>query len=168
MADDRKPGKQEVFRFKAPLERMSGRFAWNYVEFPYDVMELFGTRSRVRVKGTINGVEVDRALMPTKSGYHIIILGADIRRPAKLRNVGDMAHVEIWRDMEPLKLEVPEELADTLDFFPEMKKAWDKLTPGMKRSMCYWVGSAKTTATRAKRVAELLRRSENGKFKVGG
>jgi hypothetical protein len=37
----------------------------------------------------------------------------------------------------------------------------------MKRSMCYWVGSAKTEATQAKRVAELLRRFEAGDFQVG-
>ena len=30
------------FRFTAPLERMSGRFAWSYVEFPHDLKELFG------------------------------------------------------------------------------------------------------------------------------
>jgi hypothetical protein len=33
--------------------------------------------------------------------------------------------------------------------------------------MCYWVGSAKTEATQAKRVAELLRRFEAGDFQVG-
>jgi uncharacterized protein YdeI (YjbR/CyaY-like superfamily) len=48
-----------------------------------------------------------------------------------------------------------------------MKAAWDALTPGMKRSMCYWVGSAKTEATQAKRVAELLKRFEDGDFQVG-
>jgi uncharacterized protein YdeI (YjbR/CyaY-like superfamily) len=48
-----------------------------------------------------------------------------------------------------------------------MKAAWDQLKPGMKRNMCYWVGSAKTEATQAKRVAELLRRFETGHFQVG-
>jgi uncharacterized protein YdeI (YjbR/CyaY-like superfamily) len=64
-------------------------------------------------------------------------------------------------------VELPEELAETLDFIPELKAGWDKLTPGMQRSMAYWVGSAKTQATRAKRIAELLRRFEEGNFQVG-
>lgn len=68
---------------------------------------------------------------------------------------------------DPTRLDIPEALADTLDFIPEMKVAWDKFTPGMQRSMCYWVGSAKTLATRAKRVAEMLRRFESGHFQVG-
>lgn len=156
-----------VFRFTGPMERLSGQFSWYYVEFPYDVEELFGTRSRVRVIGTINGVAVDRALLPTKNGFHIIILGADIRRPAKLKNVGDLVKVEVRENPDPMKLDIPEELEESLGFFPEMKAAWDELTPGMKRSMCYWVGSAKTVATRAKRVAELLRRFETGHFQVG-
>ena len=152
--------------FTAPMEKMSGQFAWSYLEFPHDVEQLFGRRGNVRVKGTINGVPVDRALMPTKSGYHIIILGGDIRRAAKLKKVGDLAQVEVWLNTEPTQLDLPEELAETLDFLPEMKVAWDQLNPGMRRSMCYWVGSAKTVATRAKRVAELLRRFETGYFKV--
>ena len=61
----------------------------------------------------------------------------------------------------------PVALAETLDFIPEMKAAWDQLTPGMKRNMCYWVRSGKTVPTRAKRVAELLRRFETGYFQVG-
>ncbi|MBK8340900.1 MAG: DUF1905 domain-containing protein [Flavobacteriales bacterium] len=158
---------ERTFVFTGPMEKMEGRFAWSYLEFPHDVEKLFGRRGMVRVKGTINGVAVDRALMPTKSGYHIIILGGDIRRAAKLKKAGDLAQVEVWLNTEPTKLELPEELAETLDFLPEMKVAWDRLNPGMQRSMCYWVGSAKTVATRAKRVAELLRRFETGHFAVG-
>ena len=75
--------------------------------------------------------------------------------------------MELWLDPEPDRITIPEALAETLDFLPEMKAAWDKLTPGMKRSMCYWVGSAKTEPTQAKRVAELLRRFETGHFQVG-
>lgn len=158
---------KKTFRFTAPLERMTGRFAWSYVEFPHDVKTLFGKRGEVRVKTLINGVAADRALMPAKSGYHILVLGGELRKKAGIRNLGDPVRVELWLDPEPNRINVPEALAETLDFLPEMKAAWDRLTPGMKRSMCYWVGSAKTAATQAKRVAELLRRFETGHFQVG-
>ncbi|MBK6342183.1 MAG: DUF1905 domain-containing protein [Flavobacteriales bacterium] len=157
----------QIFRFTAPLERMTGRFAWSYVEFPHDVKELFGKRGEVRVKCRINGVAADRALMPTKSGYHIIVLGGDLRRQAGIKRPGEPVKMELWLDPEPDRISIPAELAETLDFIPEMKAAWDKLTPGMKRSMSYWVGSAKTEPTRAKRIAELLRRFETGHFQVG-
>ncbi len=157
----------KTYRFTAPLVREKTDYTWYYVEFPHDVQQEFGTRGRVRMKGLINGVAVDRALIPTKSGYHIIILGGDIRRAAKLKKEGEPVSVEIWLDPEPDRIDIPEDLAVTLDFIPEMKAAWEKLTPGMQRSMCYWVGSGKTEATRAKRIAELLRRFESGDFQVG-
>jgi len=157
----------KTWRFTAPLERMTGRFAWHFVEFPHDVKELFGKRGEVRVKTLINGVAADRALLPTKSGYHILVFGGDLRKKAGIKRVGDMVKVELWLDPEPDRIDIPEALAETLDFIPEMKAAWDKLTPGMKRNMCYWVGSAKTEPTRAKRIAELLRRFETGYFQVG-
>lgn len=159
--------KPKTYRFTAPLEKMNAQMAFTYVEVPIDVEQEFGTKGRVRVQGTVNGVAVDRALMPQKSGMHIIILGGDIRRAAKIKHQGDRVQVVFWKHPAPDQLDLPEELAETLDFLPEMKAAWDKLTPGMKRSMCYWVGSAKTEATRAKRVAELLRRFEVGDFQVG-
>ena len=86
-------------------------------------------------------------VLPQKSGAHIIILGADVRRLAKLWKVGDMAPCGDLEASDPTRLDIPEALADTLDFIAEMKVAWDKLEPGMQRSMCYWVGSAKTFAT---------------------
>lgn len=159
--------KSQIWKFTAPLERMTGRFAWHFVEFPHDVKELFGKRGEVRVKTLINGVAADRALLPTKSGYHMLVFGGDLRKKAGIKRVGDMVEVELWLDPEPDRIDIPEALAETLDFIPEMKVAWDKLTPGMKRNMCYWVGSAKTEPTQAKRVAELLRRFEAGDFQVG-
>ena len=158
---------KQTWKFSAPMERMTGRFAWSYVEFPHDVKELFGKRGDVRVKTLINGVAADRALMPTKSGYHIIVMGGDLRKKAGIKRPGDMVTIELWLDPEPDRIDIPEELAETLDFIPEMKAAWDQLKPGMKRSMCYWVSSAKTAPTRAKRIAELLRRFESGYFQVG-
>jgi hypothetical protein len=157
----------KTYRFTAPLEKMNAQMAFMYVEVPIDVVQEFGTKVRVRVLGTVNGVSVDRALMPQKSGVHIIILGGDIRRAAKIKRVDDPVQVEFWKHPSPDELELPEALAETLDFLPEMKAAWDALTPGMKRSMCYWVGSAKTEATQVKRVAELLRRFEAGDLQVG-
>ncbi|HRH37457.1 MAG TPA: YdeI/OmpD-associated family protein [Flavobacteriales bacterium] len=155
---------KQTWKFSGPVERMEGRFAWWYVEFPHDVPTLFGKRGEVRVKTLINGVAADRALMPTKSGIHIIVMGGDLRKKTGIKRVGDMVTIELWLDPDPDRVDVPEELAETLDFMPEMKTAWNKLTPGMQRNMCYWVRTAKTAPTKAKRVAELLKKLESGYF----
>lgn len=157
-------GTKKTFRFTAPLERTNGKPAWSYVEFPHDVPGLFGKRGEVRVKCLINGVAADRALMPTKSGIHILVFGGDLRKKAGIKKPGELVRVELWLDPEPDRIDLPEDLAETLDFMPEMKNAWDRLTPGMKRNVCYWVGSGKTAPTRAKRIAELMQRLESGYF----
>jgi hypothetical protein len=110
----------------------------------------------------VNGVAVDRALMPTKSGRHILVLGGDLRRQARITRPGEMVKVELWLDPEPDRIDLPQDLAATLDFLPDLKAGWEKIPPGMRRSICHWVRSGKTEATRAKRIAEILRRFETG------
>ena len=156
-------GKQgkKVIRFAGKLEKAEGRFGWTFVEFPHDVEKLFGKRGAVRVKGTVNGVPMDRALMPTKSGYHVIVLGDDLRRKAKVK-AGDEVAIELWLNPDPTHVELPAELAETLDFLQDFKRGWQRLLPGRQRNICIWINQGKTEATRAKRVAELLRRFETG------
>ena len=153
--------KPEIIRFTAPLEKMAGHFAWTYLEFPHDVEKMFGKRGTVRIKGTVNGVPMDRALMPTKSGMHFIVFGADLRKKAKLK-VGEMARLEVWLNTKPNELDLPEELRETLDFFPDFKTGWDRMKPGRKRNVLIWINQGKTMPTKAKRVAELLKRFETG------
>lgn len=160
-SDGPKTGGPKIIRFEAVLEKMKGRFAWTFVDFPHDVEKLFGKRGAVRIKGTINGVPLDRALMPTKSGYHVIVLGTDLRRQARVKP-GDTARFEVWLNDRPDELVLPAELQETLDFFPEFKAGWERMRPGMKRSILIWVNNGKTVPTRANRVAEILRRFETG------
>lgn len=163
--DKKKDGR---YSFTAPLLRGEGAGAWHFVEFPHDVEQEFGTRGQVRVKALINGIAVDRALIPTRSGIHVLILGGDIRKAANITDPLRPVEVTLWKDPDPDVLDIPEALSETLEFLPEFNAFWNTLTIGMRRSMCYWVGSAKTEATQAKRVAELLRRFEEDDWHFGG
>jgi hypothetical protein len=154
-------GKPQVFRFTAEVIRPDGKGAWYFIEFPHDVQELFGTRAAVRIKGTLNGVEVDRALMPAKSGYHVIALSGALRKQLKVRE-GELVRAEIYKNPDPDELHIPEELSETLDFMPEFKAGWEKITIGRRRGICHWINSGKSIQTRAKRVAETLKRFEEG------
>ncbi len=160
-AETRVPKAGPVIRFEALVEKMEGRFAWTYAEFPHDVEKMFGRKGTVRIKGTVNGTAMDRALMPTKSGVHFIVLGADLRRKAKVK-VGEVARFEVWLNTRPNEMDLPHELRETLDFFPDFKAGWERMKPGMKRNILIWINQGKTVPTRAKRVGELLRRFETG------
>jgi hypothetical protein len=161
--------KPTVFRFTAEVIRPDVKGAWYFIEFPHDVQELFGTRAAVRIKGTLNGVEIDRALMPTKTGYHVIILSGGLRKQLGV-DEGDPVKAEIWRNPAPEELDMPEELSETLDFLPEFNAGWKKIPIGRRRGICHWINSGKSVHTRAKRVAETLKRFEEGHewFRVKG
>lgn len=153
--------KTGMIRFTAVLEKMPGRFGWTYVDFPRDVRTLFGRGGSVRVKGTVNGVPMDRALMPTGRGVHVLVLGQELRKKANVK-AGDEARFEVWLNPRPDEIPLPEELRETFEFLPDFKQGWERISPGMRRSICIWLNSAKTTPTRVRRIAELLRRFETG------
>ncbi len=151
----------QIFEFTAVIECPEGKGSWCFLEFPHDVRSLFGTRAAVRIKGRLNDVEIDRALMPTKSGFHVIALSGELRKKLKAR-AGDSVKVKIWRNPDQDELELPEELVATMDLIPELQRAWDAISVGRKRGICHWINSGKHIDTRAKRVAEVLKRFEEG------
>ena len=54
---------EKPLRFKVKLEGVEGTaLAW--LNAPFDVVETFGTRARVPVRGTINGFRFRSSLMP--------------------------------------------------------------------------------------------------------
>jgi hypothetical protein len=155
----------DTFRFSAPLEAWKSKSTFYIISFPHVVEEVFGTKGRVRFTGTINGVPVEQALMPGRSGFHYISIGGTLRRKLKLRE-GDMVHVELKRDERPDDfVQYPEELIAALELEPQVKEKFDALTPGYKRSLSYWINSAKGIDTRVNRALEIVKRIENGTLK---
>ncbi|MFN8714120.1 MAG: YdeI/OmpD-associated family protein [Bacteroidota bacterium] len=152
----------ETFHFTAPLEEWKSKSTFYIITFPHPVEEVFGTKGRVRFTGTINGVAVEQALMPGRSGFHYISIGGTLRRKLKI-HTGDLLSVEITRDTRPDDfVELPEELIAALELEPKLQKKFDALTPGYKRSLAYWINSGKSIDTRIKRSLEIVKRLETG------
>lgn len=59
--------------------------------------------------------------------------------------------------------EVPTELQEKFESMPELKTAFDKLTPGRQRQYLYHIGQAKRSATRTQRVEKYVEHILNGK-----
>jgi hypothetical protein len=155
----------DTFRFTAPLETWKSKSTFYIISFPFPTEEVFGTKSRVRFTGTINGVAVEQALMPGRSGFHYISIGGTLRRKLKLQE-GDMVNVELTRDERPDDfVELPEALVAALELEPHIQEKFDALTPGYKRSLSYWINSAKGVDTKVKRALEIVKRLESGTLK---
>jgi hypothetical protein len=165
--DKSKPKKKGSIRFEGILEKRSTSIGGNhFVPVPSSVTKFFGERGSVRVLGTVNGIAVDRALIPDGEGGHHIIIGTDVRKKLKAAE-GTKLVIDIYRNPNPTDIDIPEELTEAIGMEPEAMRKFAKMTPGMKRNMAYWVNSGKLPETRAKRAVEILRRIMNN-YPFGG
>lgn len=149
--------------FEAVLEKRDKIGGGHFVQVPKYVSDFFGAKGRTRVLGIMNGVAIDRALIPNGDGGHEIIIGTDVRKKSKVK-VGMKITFEIYRNPEPDAVEIPEELEAALELEPDAFQKFKNFTPGMKRNMVYWVNSGKQTETRIKRSLEILRRIMSGEM----
>lgn len=149
---ERKSGNQEnaTIRFEAILENRDQIGGGHFVLVPAAVTKFFGAKGRTRVLGTMNGVAIDRALIPDGLGGHEIIIGTEVRKKTK-SSPGSNVVFEIYRNPAPDDVKIPEELIAAIELEPEAVRKFEKMTPGMKRNMAYWVDSGKLPETRAKR-----------------
>ncbi len=155
------------FRFVGEVHPPMGAMIWNRVHFPWSVAELFGTKGRVRVVGSLARADAtaeprpfERALNPSREGHFVLISHDDLR--ALGVNVGELLVVELQHDARPLQFTEPEEVTAALNLEPELRAAFDALAPGKRRNLCHWVASAKRPETRAQRAADLLTKLVEG------
>lgn len=143
------------YRFQATLERPDMRGAWTFVRFPHSASEEFGVRGQVPVKGTINGVPYENALLPQGGGLHILVVKKEIRDLAGVTR-GDVVDVVLERIEGERKLEVPGEFADALKSHPEAGAIFDRISYSHRKAFCDHVAEAKKAETRQRRAAKCV------------
>ena len=126
---------------------------WTYIEIPLTVTEKLhpGNKRSFRVKGKIDEHPVKQvSLLPMGEGYFIMPLNAAIRKAIR-KTTGAMVEVQLQKDNSPLPFS--QALLDCLEDEPEARVYFMGLPASHRQYYSNWIESAKTDATKAKRIA---------------
>ena len=145
----------KTYEFEATLERPDMRGAWTFVRFPYSTSEEFGVRGQVPVRGTINGVPYENALLPQGGGVHILVVKKEIRDLAGVTQ-GDVVEVVLERIEGERQLDVPGEFVDALKSHPQAEAIFDKVSYSHRKAFCDHVAEARKAETRQRRAAKCV------------
>jgi len=150
---------EKKLRFQVKLEGKEGSSVAGLVA-PFDVMEMFGTRSRVPVRGTINGFPFRSSLMPM-GGCHMMAVNKTMREGSRAK-AGDVVDVVMERDDEARTVEAPPELSKELAKNKKAQERWEKLAFTHKKEMAISIRDAKQEETKRRRLAKVMQVLKTG------
>jgi len=136
--------------FKATLVQSGSR---TVIPLPFDPPQVWGQRERYHITGSINGCTVRGPLAAEETRY-VLPVGAAWRRDNHLA-VGDT--VEVALSLEgPQAQTLAADIASALTAAPAASAFFDALPTFYRKNFMRWIDSAKRTATRTARIAEMV------------
>lgn len=134
-----------------------------FVEFPFDVQELFGKKGKLKVRAVFDGKVLYRgSLFNMGHKCHVLGMTKDIRKQLN-KTFGDQVQVEIEEDLEKRKVAVPEDVALLLDTNRKAKEYYEGLSFTDRKEYMNWIESAKKQEAREKRLMLFIEKTGNGK-----
>jgi hypothetical protein len=152
-------------KFKTKLLSKGPGGAWTYLPIPFDVAQVFGSKSRVPVAGTINGFPFRNSLMPEGDGTHSMMVSKELQAGANAR-AGDLVVVSLQRDQEERSIDVPKELEAALKGNKKAASFFATMTHSQKSEYVVWISSAKQAATKSSRAAKAAEMLAAGKKRL--
>ena len=141
---------------KYRLEKFDGKGGWTFARIPEILQDKHAHFGWVKVRGTIDGFEIRKYhLMPMGNGMLFLPVKAEIRKKIK-KDVGDLVHVILYPDNEPL--EVPEEMLLCLRDEPKALTFFNSLSESERKFYIEWIYSAKREETKVDRMAKTIDR----------
>lgn len=151
--------------FETKLISSGPKGAWTFIDIPFDVHEVFGTRARVPVTGTMNGFAFRNSIMPEGDGTHRMMVGKEMQVGANARP-GDIVKVTLERDDKERPVNVPPELQSALKRNKAAESFFAQLTASQKNEYSSWIASAKQAVTKSSRAAKAIEFLLEGKKRL--
>lgn len=154
-----------MITFKGFIEKYGQngeKSGWSYVFIPAELAEQLspGSRKSFRVKGKVDNTAISQlALWPVGDGNFILPLNANLLKAIGKRKG---AEVKLTIDADHSTIALNEDLMGCLREDEKALSAFDKLNPSEKKYFSQWVSSAKTDATKSKRIVHILQSMHRG------
>ena len=145
-----------MISFKTTLlkfDRQGEKTGWTYITIPQKITQELkpGNKKSFRVKGTIDEHAIRSvALLPMGEGEFIMPVNATMRK-AILKRKGDTVKLALELDHAVLKISAA--LLACLEDEPDATEYFKKLPGSHQQYYSKWIESAKTDATKTKRIA---------------
>ena len=123
------------------------------------------SRGMTMVEGTINSFPFRGALEPNGQGSRWLRVNKATQDAAGA-DAGDTVTVEITRAGEEPETRVPMDLRKALAAAPRAQALWADITPMARREWILWIGTAKQTETRRRRIENACDMLASGKRRV--
>jgi hypothetical protein len=148
-----------MVRLNATIKKFDSqgeKTGWTYIEIPAAIANKLNPNNKkgFRVKGNLDNYEFSMiALLPMGGGDFIMALNAAMRKAIKKQKG---AIVQVKMEVDTNEIKPPDELIECLQDEPEALEYFNSLTKGHQNYFTNWINSAKTDATKAKRIASTL------------
>ncbi len=130
---------------------------WTCIKMPFFAPAVFGSRARVRVRGTLNGCEFRSFVFPTSDGGFFMMVDRGLRAAAEVMT-GDLVRVVVELDDEARFVEVPDDLEQALLAHPVARARFERLSASRKREIVRYVGNGKGEEKRPGRIERAIAR----------
>lgn len=146
--------KAEIERFETNGEKTG----WSYIFIPNAIADLIkpGERRSIRVKGTIDRVEISGiGLLPMGEGDFIMVLNKPLRKQLG-KEAGAKVELNLSFDAD-FKIEMPDDLEICLADEEILLKQFLSMAKSHQNYFINWLNTAKTEVTRTKRLVMIVK-----------
>lgn len=135
------------------FDKKGEKTGWSYIEVPADIAAQIkpGVKKSFKIKGKLDAYSISQvSLIPMGDGSFIIPFNAAMRKGTGKKK-GAMIKVQLAEDKK--EYELNKDLMDCLADEPAALAFYKTKTRSFQNYYSKWIESAKTDATRAKRIA---------------
>ena len=139
------------------FDKQGEKTGWTYIIIPAKIAQQLKPKNKksFRVKGKLDNFEISKvALIPMGEGDFIMAINAAMRKGIGKRK-GATIKVQLVADAGPIL--PPAELIECMADEPEAVVHYNSLPQGHRNYFTKWIDSAKTDATKAKRIALVIK-----------